>query len=319
MEQIPLGSPGLIVSRQGLGCMGMSEFYGTGDDDESIATIHRALSLGVTFFDTADMYGPFTNEVLLGRASERAATRRSSPPNSATCAIPTIRPDAASTAGRSTCARPATRRSSGSGPTTSISTTSTGSTPTRRSRRRSGRWASLCRRARCATSGYPRRHRPLFAAPTPCTRFRRCRPSTRSRRAIPRPRSCPRSTRSGSGSCPTARSGAVFSPLRSLDQLEKNDFRRHQPRLSVTPRGQLRHRRADRRAGVRPGLPPAQVALAWVHAEGREPRPHPRHEASSLSRREHRCAGRRTEPRRLGTPSTVWPRRAVSATPTCRR
>ena len=68
METISLGSQGLVVSRQGLGCMGMSEFYGAGDDDESIATIHRALELGLTFFDTADMYGPFTNEVLLGRA-----------------------------------------------------------------------------------------------------------------------------------------------------------------------------------------------------------------------------------------------------------
>src|SRR3954451_2075662 len=59
---------GLAVSALGLGCMGMSEFYGTGDEDESIRTIHRALDLGVTFLDTADMYGPFTNEELVGRA-----------------------------------------------------------------------------------------------------------------------------------------------------------------------------------------------------------------------------------------------------------
>jgi aryl-alcohol dehydrogenase-like predicted oxidoreductase len=52
----------------GLGCMGMSEFYGSGDEDEAVATIHRALELGVTFLDTADMYGPFTNERLVGRA-----------------------------------------------------------------------------------------------------------------------------------------------------------------------------------------------------------------------------------------------------------
>jgi aryl-alcohol dehydrogenase-like predicted oxidoreductase len=64
----PLGSQGLTVSRQGLGCMGMSEFYGAGDDTESAATIHRALDLGVTLLDTADIYGPFTNEELVGRA-----------------------------------------------------------------------------------------------------------------------------------------------------------------------------------------------------------------------------------------------------------
>ena len=68
MEKRSLGTQGLVVSELGLGCMGMSEFYGASDDDEAIATIHRALELGIDFFDTADMYGPFTNERLLGRA-----------------------------------------------------------------------------------------------------------------------------------------------------------------------------------------------------------------------------------------------------------
>ena len=68
MQKRSLGSQGLVVSELGLGCMGMSEFYGTPDEDESIASIHRAIELGVTFLDTADMYGPFTNERLVGRA-----------------------------------------------------------------------------------------------------------------------------------------------------------------------------------------------------------------------------------------------------------
>jgi aryl-alcohol dehydrogenase-like predicted oxidoreductase len=68
MEMRTLGRHGLAVSELGLGCMGMSEFYGGRDENEAIATIRRALDLGITFLDTADMYGPFTNEELVGRA-----------------------------------------------------------------------------------------------------------------------------------------------------------------------------------------------------------------------------------------------------------
>ena len=70
METRELGRQGLKVSALGLGCMGMSDFYGIRDEAEAVATIHRALDLGVTLLDTADMYGPYTNEELVGKAIE---------------------------------------------------------------------------------------------------------------------------------------------------------------------------------------------------------------------------------------------------------
>ena len=68
MDRRKLGGQGLEVSSQGLGCMGMTHAYGTGDEQSGLETIHRALELGVTFLDTAEIYGPHTNERLVGRA-----------------------------------------------------------------------------------------------------------------------------------------------------------------------------------------------------------------------------------------------------------
>ena len=102
MNRRNLGSEGLVVSSLGLGCMGMSEFYGTADEEESIATIHRALELGINFLDTADMYGPFTNEKLVGaKLSQIDGTRSSSLPSSATNGAKT-EAGSASTASRNT-------------------------------------------------------------------------------------------------------------------------------------------------------------------------------------------------------------------------
>ena len=70
-----LGRQGLEVSAIGLGCMGMSQSYGPADEMESIATLHRAIELGCTFLDTAEVYGPFANEELIGRALKGAAIR----------------------------------------------------------------------------------------------------------------------------------------------------------------------------------------------------------------------------------------------------
>lgn len=75
METRKLGSQGLKASQLGLGCMGMSEFYGQGNNEESIKVIHRAIELGVTFLDTANMYGPFTNEILVGEALKGKRTQ----------------------------------------------------------------------------------------------------------------------------------------------------------------------------------------------------------------------------------------------------
>ena len=74
IEKLQLGPSALRVSQIGLGCMGMTDFYGVPDDDESVATFHRAADLGVNFFDTADMYGPHTNEQLIARALREMPT-----------------------------------------------------------------------------------------------------------------------------------------------------------------------------------------------------------------------------------------------------
>jgi hypothetical protein len=129
MQKIKLGSQGAVVSREGLGCMGMSEFYGPRNDEESAATILRALDLGINFLDTADTYGIGDNEELVGR---------------------TIKPrrDESSPANPSTSTKPAMLPSSASASTTLTSTTSIASIPKFPSRTPSEPWPNSSRPAR---------------------------------------------------------------------------------------------------------------------------------------------------------------------------
>ncbi len=169
MQSRTLGQ--LTVSTLGLGCMGMSEFYGPGDEQESLATIARAPDRGCTFLDTADMHGPFTNEQLVGRAIAGRqdevvlATKFGNErlPDGTRVGI-NGRPEYV----RAAC--DASLQQLGVD-VIDLSTTSTASTPTRRSTRTPGaRCPSWPRPARSATWGSPRRRRPRSDGHTPFTR-----------------------------------------------------------------------------------------------------------------------------------------------------
>ena len=268
----PLGSTGLLASAQGLGCMGMSQAYGTADDDESIATIHRALDLGVTLLDTANAYGRGRNEELVGRAiagrRRRGGDRhQDGHPHRQGSARPsrwTGRPRPSGGA--------ATRASPGSGSTASTSTTCTGSTRRCRSRRRvgahggaggggQGRAPRACRRPGRTRCGERQ----------PCTPSPRCRRSGRCGPATSRPRSCRPAASSGIGVVPYSPLGRGFltGQITSPDDFEDGDMRRSLPRFQ----GERFQRNLDLVAQVRAladrhGATPGQVALAWLHAKG---------------------------------------------------
>jgi aryl-alcohol dehydrogenase-like predicted oxidoreductase len=278
MESISLGSQGLVVSRQGLGCMGMSEFYGARDDDESIATIHRALELGLTFFDTADMYGPFTNEVLLGRAlgarrdEAIVATKfgnERDPDNPSRRSI-NGRPEYVRQACDASLSRLGTDYidlyyQHRVDPDTPIEETV-------------GAMGELVQAGKVRYLGLSE------AAPATIRRAHAVHPISALQTEYsvwardPETEILPTVRELGIGFVPYSPLGRGFltGTVRAVDELEENDFRRFQPRFlgdnleaNIAIVEQI-----DALASAK-GCTPAQVALAWVHAQGRDLAPIP--------------------------------------------
>ena len=240
------------------------------DEGEAIATIHRALELGVTFLDTAEIYGPFTNEELVGSAIA-GPPRRGRPRHEVR-----IRFDADEPANRASTARPRTRaarstaRSSASASTTSTSTTSTASTRTadRGDRRRDGG-------AGAGGQGPP--HRPERGRPETIRRAHAVHPITASRRSTRLdarrggrdPADAARAR--ASASWPTRRSAAASCPAASSRPTTStpDDFRRT-ARASRARRSSRTSRSAAKveELAAEKGCTPAQLALAWVLAQG---------------------------------------------------
>ena len=272
MEQRTLGSQGLVVSEQGLGCMGMSEFYGSADESEAVATIHRALELGVTLLDTADMYGYGDNEQLVGRA---IADRRDEVVLATKFGVvrdredPTRRgisgrPDYVHQACDASLRRLAVDHidlyyQHRVDPDVPIEETV-------------GAMAELVDAGKVRYLGLSEASATTRSgAPTPSTRSRRCRASTRCGAGTSRTRSSRRSASSASGSSPTARSDAGFSPVASPA-----------PRTfptttsaAITPAFRGRTSSATSSWCARCSeiaqaheAAPGQVALAWVLARG---------------------------------------------------
>ena len=287
MEERSLGREGLRVSAMGLGCMGMSEFYGAGDEAESIATIApRARARRHPPRHRRHVRTVHQRGAARPRAARAGATRSCSPPSSATSAGPTA-PGSASTAAPSTCAPPARPRCAASASTTSTSTTSTASTPPCPIEETVGAMAELVEGGQGALPrplrGRARDHPPR---PRGASRHRRCRPSTRCGAATWRRASCRRLRELGIGFVAYSPLGRGFltGGFRRPEDLPDGDWRRSSPRfqgenleanlrlverVEAIAREQGRHRRP---AGAGLGARPR-----------RRRRADPRHQAAALA------------------------------------
>ena len=278
METIALGTEGLTVSRQGLGCMGMSDFYGPGDDDESVATIHRALDLGVTFFDTSDMYGPHTNELLVGTA---LAGRRDEAVIATKFGI--VR-DPDDPARRAINGRPEYVRRACDGSLSRLGVDHIDLYYQHRVDPDTPIEETVGAMAELVTQGKVRFLGLSEAAPDTIRRAHAVHPisALQTEYSIwsrdPEREILPTLRELGIGFVPYSPLGRGFltGTLRSLDDLDEADFRRYQPRFQGD---NLAHNIAivevvDELASAK-GCTPGQVALAFVHAAGRDVAPIP--------------------------------------------
>ena len=251
--------------------MGMSEFYGAADEAEAVATIHRALELGVTLLDTADMYGSATTSSWSAARSPTGATRSCWRPSSGSCATGRI-PRAAGSTGGPDYVHAGLRRfaAPARASTTSISTTSTASIPTSRSRRRSARWPSSSTPARSDSWVSPRPRRRRSAAPTPSTRSP---PADRVFALEPGHR--------GGGAADDPRAGHRPGRLQPAgpglpdrrDQAPRGPRRRRLPAHSPRFQGENFARNLElvervREIAAEQDCTPGQLALAWVLHQG---------------------------------------------------
>jgi len=278
METITLGTQGLRVSRQGLGCMGMSDFYGPRDDAQSIATIHRALELGVTFFDTSDMYGPYTNEVLVGKA---LAGHRDEAVIATKFGI--VR-DPENPAKRAVSGRPAYVRQSCDGSLLRLGVDHIDLYYQHRVDPDTPIEETVGAMGELVTEGKVRYLGLSEAAPATIRRAHAVHPISALQTEYsvwsrdPEQEILPTLRELGIGFVPYSPLGRGFltGSLRSLDDLDEGDFRRYQPRFQGD---NLADNIAiveviDQLASAK-GCTPGQIALAFVHAAGRDVAPIP--------------------------------------------
>ncbi len=278
MDRIALGSQGFDVSRQGLGCMGMSDFYGGRDEGEAIATIHRAIDLGVTFLDTADMYGPHTNEQLVGKA---LAGKRDQVQLATKFGI--VR-EPSNVSARGINGSPEYVRQAIDGSLQRLGVDHVdlyylhrvpADTPIEET---VGAMGELVAEGKVKYLGLSE------AAPSTIRRAHAVHPITALQTEYslwsrdPEAEILPTLRELGIGFVPYSPLGRGFltGTIRSLDQLDDDDFRRHNPRFQGDNlSANIAIVEAIDAVAKAKDLTPAQVALAWVHAQGHDIAPIP--------------------------------------------